>query len=235
MSKHLFIYDIKKQYENGKRLFEDADIDYAQMTGFDLSEIIFRNCRFNFSSFTHAKLQNAKFIDCKFFFGSFRHADLKDAIFDNVKMEFLQFDNANFDNTIFRKCNISYTGIMNTNIGAAIFENCIKFKVFENVTEITYDDLQGAAKTLMPSINDLDIEIKNHILSVLSRVAKELNVDNPISRQFPGEKSEYGTSLAGIGYGKISSVLDDAINIYNKKNLYKTRSEYEKSSGSYGK
>ena len=47
MSSHLFSYDIKAQYEAGIRLFENAEISYAQMENFDFSGVIFKNCKFN--------------------------------------------------------------------------------------------------------------------------------------------------------------------------------------------
>ena len=231
---HLFSRDVRDEYENGRRVFENIEVSYAEMEGFVLDGIVFKNCKFSFTSFRLSKLKNARFISCEFFFGSFYGADLEDALFENMKMDFIRFDTAVFSRTIFRKCSISYSTMMNANVNAAEFSNCVKFKVFDSAASITESDLRSAAGILMPVLETLDMEIKARVMSILSRAVKDIHVSNPIADS-PAVQSAYGSVFAARGYENLSNVLGDAINIYNKKHPYRKASIYERANNKYKK
>ncbi len=224
--KRLFSSDITEAYNNGQRIFKDADISFCQLGGFVLDNIVFRDCIFHYTSFRYASLKNAKFINCTFFFGSLYGADLENALFDNTQLDFLRIDGAIFDNTVFKKCSISYSTLMNTALGAASFIDCTKFKVWESIDTITEQDIADAMKVLAPSIESLDFEIRNHIKSVLEKVAGEYQLDNPF-RSSPAQ-GQYKSSSAGKGYEKLSDILDTVIASYNAKNPYKTKTPYDR-------
>lgn len=224
--KRLFSNEITEPYAKGQRMFRDAEIPFCQFGGMILDGITFRNCDFQYTSFRFTSIKNAKFIGCNFFFGSFYGADLENVAFENCNMEFLRLDDAAFSNTIFRKCDISYSTIMNTALGAAEFIDCKKFKVFGNINEITEHDVADAMKIIGPSLESLDYEIKNRIKNILEKIAKEYNMSNPMKQLNKGSAYS-GNQTAGNAYEKMTEILDSAIQAYNAKNPYRTKTPYD--------
>jgi len=239
--KGMFSVEIESGYRKGQRLFENAEISYAEMAGWNLENIIFKNCKFSFCTFRYAHLKNVKFVNCELFFIGFIGADLTNAIFENTKIEFAEFENARFDNLIFKGCDISYTIMIAVDTNAADFKNCTKFKVFERAEDITEDDVKGALGILAPSLENLELKIKNRIKSIIANVSQrhDLNVNpssiestEPYSKgseHYGSKQSAYGT--ASSKYAALSKVLDEIISTYaekqgDKKQPYDKKGKY---------
>ncbi len=231
--KHLRSLDVKTDYESGKRIFENAEINYAEMEGWNLDGAVFRNCRFNFASFRQSSLRGSRFINCEFFFGSFFSTNLDSALFENTRFEIMRFDNAIFNNTIFKNCNISYASMMSTNINGADFQNTERFRVFTDISQVTQADLEAVARILFPALESLDLEIRNHIKAVMEKATKEAGIRNPITEGSGRGRDGYGnTPVAGNAYEKLSDILNEAISLYGQKHPYKTKPSY-KAEGKY--
>ena len=231
---HLFSRDIKDAYAKGQRIFESIELYYAELESIDLSGIVFKNCKLNFTSFRMSKMKNTKFINCEWFFGSGYGADFENAVFEKTIIDFIRFDTANFNRTLFKNCKIKFCTMINSNSSAAEFIDCIKYKVFSQTTEITDSDVQEGVGMLMPSINSLGIEIRSHILNVMTRFSSELN--KPLLKEQLTSKNTYSTNAGANAYQKLSDLLGEAISSYESKHPYiKPSSAYDKNKGPYKK
>ena len=91
---------IVEEYRQGKRYFEDLDLNEESFDGQNLEGITFDRC-FLYSSFRKANLRNAKFINGNIKTCDFREADLTNAHFENVAIEAAQFRDAKTDGIYF--------------------------------------------------------------------------------------------------------------------------------------
>ncbi len=235
--KSLLRIEIKEEYENGKRIFENGYLENVLLEDMALRGIQFKNCKFRFSSFRHTDLSNAKFVNCEFFFQSFFSADLTGTVFEHSKIEIARFDEAVFERTFFRRCNLNYVAMLNVNLGAIDFTDSIKFKVISNLADATEEDVMKAVGLIAANIGDMDIDLKAHLKKVVERYSGELGLDvNPDSVV----KSNYKDQKAGYNaksnpYAVFSGVFDNIIN-YNKSGNYKeNETVYNKKGGKYQK
>src|SRR3989344_445554 len=144
--KRLFSTEVMEAYDRGTRVFENVDISFAQLGGFTLDDVVFKDCTFDYTSFRFSSMRRARFTNCRLFFIGFYGTDLRQAVFDHSTIEFARFDTAQFDETIFRSCEIRYSSLINTALGAATFTDCSKMKVWESVAAITTNDIQDARR-----------------------------------------------------------------------------------------
>ena len=230
---HLLSRDVKDSYESGKRVFENADLEYAEMENWTLDDIAFKNCKFNFTSFYLTSLKNAKFINCSFFFHSFFGANMEGVLFENCKIEGVRMDTARFDRTVFRKCDLSYIFMINTNRGGVDFFNSSMFGMVFSHSDITDDLVRGALNFFMPHLDSLDMEIKSHLKSVIKRYADELGVNTPNTETTHDtyQKSSRPYNKDKAAYGAVSGIFDEIINAYanmnkSKKDAYDKKDSY---------
>ena len=224
--------EVQEEYNQGKRIFEDSQLNYAIMEYWNLDEVIFKNCKFTFSSFRFASLKKSKFINCEFFFHSFFTANLEGAVFENCKIDACRFDSAAFDKTLFKKCDISYVLAMDTIRSGADFTSSVLFNVVFNKADINEGFVNGAMGFVMPFVESLDMEIKSHIKLVIKRYAQEADVDV----QLPNEHKDarYGSTSdsrdkAPGAYSAFSGIFDEIINGYKNNDIYKSKTSiYDK-------
>ena len=81
---------IVEQYNNGKRVFEDLDLDNENFDGENLEGVTFNRC-FLYSSFKKTNLKNARFTNGNVKTCDFRGSDLTNAHFENVSVEGARF------------------------------------------------------------------------------------------------------------------------------------------------
>jgi hypothetical protein len=225
--KSILSVEIKEQYSNGNKLFENAYLENNLLEGLDLSGIQFRNCKFMFSSFAFTNLAGAKFINCQFFFQSFFGANLTKAVFDNCKIEVTRFDNAVFDETTFRKCDLSYLAMIGVNRAGVNFFDSTQFKIVFDLSEITEDDLMKAVGMVSGQIESLGFELKTHLKKVVERYSGELgHVMKSDSAKTDDQKTGYTGSKNA--YAAFSNIFDGLLNPYGNPENYKFKSGYEK-------
>ena len=232
---HLLSQDLKNAYEEGKRVFEDTNFEYAQMEDWNLDNITFRDCKFNFTSFRFTSLKNARFVGCDFFFHSFFSADLENAVFDNCKIEGSRMDAARFDRTVFRKCSLSYVLMIDTNRGGVDLTSSTLFGMIFSLSDITEDFVKGALGFFMPAVDNLDFEIRSHVKSVINKYASEIGMNAPnvetANNTYQRPNDTYNRSPAV--YGAVSGIFGDIINAYTnmnkaRKDAYGKKNNYER-------
>lgn len=91
---------ILSEYKNGRRHFEDLDIDNEYFDNEDLSGVKFDWCRI-YASFNGANLANCSFTNGGVKTCDFRNADLTNARFEYVCIESAVFKGAKVDGVVF--------------------------------------------------------------------------------------------------------------------------------------
>jgi uncharacterized protein YjbI with pentapeptide repeats len=91
---------VLREYQLGKRYFENLDMENESFEGENLEGIIFDNCAL-YASFRKANLRNAQFLNGGIKTCDFREADLTNARFEHLCIENSQFARAKINGIYF--------------------------------------------------------------------------------------------------------------------------------------
>lgn len=232
--RNVFGPELLDEYRNGKKEFSGIHIQFADLSGNPLENIVIKDSKIHFTLFRFCKLNNCRFVNCEIFFGGFKGADLSGAVFEKCKMDYCLFESAIFRDTKMLRCGLSWCGMFSTDAASLDTSSSTLFKVFSNVSEFTQKDADAAFSGLMPVIQNLDFEIRTRMEDLLNSVAKRIGAEPSAAARASGYGKADASRAANpiSAYQNLNSLVEGLIHAYAAKNPYRSKTPYEKS-GSY--
>ena len=219
----MFGWELLEEYKKGKRVFSDIHMEFSDLTSSNLEGVTIKDSKLNFVLLRMSNLKNCKFVNCEMFSCGFRDADLTNTIFDNCKIDYGYFQNAIFDGTKMKRCKLSFCGLFSTSVGSLDMSTSTLFKVFTDISQVSQEDMDAAYAGLLPSLQNLDFEIKTQMQDLVKSAIDKIGVEPTKSVQASYEQK-------GPKYAKPSSVysiMEQLISNYAAKNPYKTKPPYK--------
>ncbi len=228
---NVFSSEFLEMYKNGQREFENINLQYTDIFGTTLNDIIIKDSKLFFVTFRNCDFSNAKLINCEIFFATFLGGNFENALFERCVIDLTLFENITAKNTKFSKSKISWSGILGT-IGTVDLLSSDTFKLITHVSQITQQYVDEVAVRIWPLIDTLDISIRAKMKEEFQREAKEYNVKIPNKQS---DKSHYGDHSKGGGHENMGSVYgstvqnfsNTVITAYNKAHPYQAKKPYQ--------
>jgi uncharacterized protein YjbI with pentapeptide repeats len=224
--KLMFSKELIDAVKAGQKEFDGINLEYADISGADFSNVVIKNSRLWFVNFRSCNLRNAKFLNCEIFWGGFYSTNNENSLFEKCKIDFTWMERAIFRNTKMHNCSLSWTAILDCSLGELDMSSTTSFKLFTDISQLGPNDLDEAMRMLGPIMDKMDISIKNIVMAGFKNDAARYGVDLPT----PAEtKSGYATGIHGEanqGYGFSMADLTTAIiNAYDTKNPYRAKKD----------
>lgn len=225
----IFSSELLERYKSGIREFSGINLQYADISGCVLKDIVIKDSKFFIFAFYNCDLTNAKFINCEMVYGSFYGGRLENAVFDKCSMDLMLFENTIFKRTKILRSTIIWSGIFGTALGELDLASSTLIKVLTDPSQITQQYVDEAVSKIGPVINSLDISIRAKIKEEMQRDATKYNVEiKTVSGGKPAYEPRSGTYSKGEepAYGaSMHAMIQNIINAYSAAHPYQTKKE----------
>jgi uncharacterized protein YjbI with pentapeptide repeats len=223
--KLMFSKELVDAVKAGQKEFDDINVEYADISGVDFSNIVIKNSRLWFVNFRNCDMRNARFINCEIFWGGFYSTNNENGYFEKCKIDFTWMERAVFRNTKMRNSSLSWTAILECALGELDMSSTTTFKLFTDISQLGPNDLDEAMRLLGPIMDKMDLSIKNIVMAGFKSDVARYGIDMPTPVE---TRSAYGVQSSGQaadqGYGFSMADLSTAIiNAYNANNPYKAK------------
>lgn len=229
---NMFSSEFLEGYKNGQREFSNINLQYADISGANLNDIIIKDSKLFFVTFRSCDFSNAKFINCEIFFGTFLGGSFTNAVFEKCIIDFTLFERINPKNTKILKSKVSWSGILYSIMSEIDVSSSDTFRFITDISQITQNYVDEAMLRIGPMIGKLDISIRAQIKEEIEREAREYKVKIMGTE---GSKSNYGNHSKDGSHENMGSVYGTTlqnftaavISAYNDAHPYQAKRKYD--------
>ena len=136
--------DLLDLYKEGKRTFSDITLQYVDLSGTDLKDVIIKNSKLFFATFRNCNFQNSKFLNCEIIYGSFYGGNLENVTFDNCTIDMTLFQGITTKNMKILRSKLIWSAILDSANSEVDVSSSTQFKFFTNLSQLTEKDLEDA-------------------------------------------------------------------------------------------
>ncbi len=222
-----------KMLKSGKKEFRDSTMQFFDAYNLKLDGIEFDRCDMNFCTFSNCEFINVIFKNCKMYFGSFYTGMADNLLLDGCSIEMTLFNNFHFSRTKFRNCALSWDGIFNSNADAADMSASTCVKVFNDVSQITQNDIEEVVSLVMQDVGRLDIGMRKKIREIMTKDLDRYGLHEPEKKAQDYERKPASYSEQPFTYGEIRQAVESMFygaqqSPYKTKKAYETDNKYKR-------
>lgn len=221
--KNLFSHEFLEELKQGKKEFDNINLQYCDIPKNDFSNVVIKNSRLFFVNFNECDFTGAKFINCELIYVGFYYGTLENALFEKCLLEYDAVEFTTFKNTKFVKSNLKWSTFFYVVTGEMDLTTSIQYKFFTSVEQITQKDVDEALILLGQVFDKLDMTIRAKVKAALERDIQKFGFDVP--KDTSEKKSNY-EHISGTGYS-MKGISDIVISAYNAANPYKSEIGYK--------
>lgn len=121
--------------KKGDNLFEDKDLNFADLDYADLSNSNLNGSNMNFASMQHANFSNSSLSGANMNFADMKYADLSNAVLDGANLNFVNLDGANMAGARLKGANLVFAGTSKSTICPDSTNGplLVKYLIYQNV------------------------------------------------------------------------------------------------------
>lgn len=227
LSQPEFMELIKK----GEKLFENRFMQFFDISGLKLENLIFRNCNLFFCTFRNCALKNVSFENCAIYSGSFYTGSADGLVFEKCDLELTLFDSFQFAGTSMKKCRMQWCGLMNSNAASVDLSTSSQFKTITDLSQVTPADIEYIISLVMQKVERLDMDMRLKVKEIIRADIERYKLKSPEE----GEKYAHSNSTADspLTYGEAKGIVEGFF--YGTQSPYKSKKHAYDRSTEYGK
>ena len=199
-----------ERYVSGEREFSGIMLNYTDLSGKDLRDVVIRESKIIFVDFSDCNLQNSRFINCEIFDSNFSRTNLETAIFEGCTIDLALFENCIVRNTKILKSSVSLSLIINMPMGEFDISSSKLFRVFTDRAQVTEKDVEGMLSRALPLAKHFDISTKIGMRAKIARNVEKYGLRLPGSavdessyesrpeNAYSSQQASYGTSKESV-------------------------------------
>ncbi len=216
-------------YKDGMRIFSGINLQYMDISGIDLDDLVIKDSKIFFVNFRGCSLLNAKFINCEIFWGGFYNNNMKNVIFDRCKIDMTWFENVIFENSKMIQSTASWSAMLNSNSRELDTSSSTLFKFFTDPSQASPNDIEEFMHKMGPVVASLDMSIRAKFMEGLKSDLARYGVEaKPVETQDSGYAKDTGYKQTPVSYGSFVSDFSNAvINAYGMQQQ-KKKTPYER-------
>jgi hypothetical protein len=233
--KNVFSSEFLERYKSGEREFSNINLQYAEISGVDLSNVVIKNSKIFVVTFSDCNITNVQFINCEMIYSGFHRCHLENSTFKKCNMDLMFFEDNFFKRTNVSESTIVWSAIIGSSMGELDSSSSVFIEVITDTAQITQQYIENGLARIGSFISSLDIDVllKSKLKKEFQDSASHYNFD---VKYIPDAKTSYESSgsynkAAEHGYGaNIQNMMHSIINAYNAAHPYQDKKSYQNDS-----